>query len=63
MMPDAITGSFILFFYLWNPSMQSANPVATPEFSSEERCVQAARRASEKFGGAMSKPIYFCAPK
>jgi hypothetical protein len=55
--------AFVLFFYLWNPSTQSSNPVSTAEFSSKQTCESAGQRASDKFGGVLAKPIYICVPK
>lgn len=60
---EPLAQAFLLFFYLWNPYPQSSNPVTAAEFTTLERCKQAGERAKTEFGGAYSKPFYFCVPK
>jgi hypothetical protein len=48
---------------MWVPSAHSSGSVASAEFSTLERCEQAAELADKKFSGFASSFYHVCVPK
>lgn len=54
---------YILLMLMWTPSMHTSGSIASAEFSSLERCQEAAAAASKKFNGFGSELYSVCVPK
>jgi len=54
--------TYVLMFLLWNANARS-HFILTQEFTSRERCEDAALAAKVKFGGYGASPYWVCVPK
>lgn len=55
--------NYILLMLMWTPSMHTSGTVSSAEFSSLERCEQAAQAAAKKFDGWGSNLYHICVQK
>jgi hypothetical protein len=54
---------YVLLMLMWVPSARSSGSIGSAEFSSLERCEQAAAAADKKFAGVVSSFYHVCVPK
>lgn len=54
---------YILILYAWTISSHAGSGMTTAEFTSLEKCTDAARQAKSKFDGALSEIYFVCVPK
>jgi hypothetical protein len=54
---------YILLMLMWTPSVHTSGAVGSAEFTSLEKCEQAAKAAASKFDGFGTSLYHVCVPK